>query len=98
MSFKRSEMLYDNGTYYKWTASKDYDDPHYRGGIDHDELNRTEGYEVLYMINKVVKQRLPLYDQNKAGYQKVEKLIRFDVPTFIKSHKGISDWIIQNWN
>jgi hypothetical protein len=29
---------------------QDPDNPYYRGGKDHDELNRTEGYEVQYFI------------------------------------------------
>lgn len=48
MSFTKAEMLYDDGKYYKWSAKADHDNPYYTKGTDHSELNRTEGYEVLY--------------------------------------------------
>jgi hypothetical protein len=47
MPFDRSQMLYNDG-YYKWTAKADHDNPYYRKGADHSEINKTEGYEVLY--------------------------------------------------
>lgn len=43
-------MLYDDG-YYKWSAGPDHDNPYYTRRADYSELNRTEGYKVLYFIN-----------------------------------------------
>lgn len=96
MSYNRSEMLYDDGQYYKWTARADHDNPYYVNGTDHSELNRTEGYEVLYFINHIGKihwNNTP----NLATYNKIERMIRFSVPSYIKTHKKIADWIIANW-
>jgi hypothetical protein len=54
MTFTKSDMLYDNGPYYKSTARADHDNPYYSKGTDHSELSRTEGYEVLYFVNDLL--------------------------------------------
>lgn len=96
-NFKQSDMLYDDGKYYKWTAPEDGDNPNVRGGIDRLELDRTQGFEVLPFINRFGDD----YFKNPAAlewYQKVEKMIRYDVPTSIKKHDDIEKWIHKNWN
>jgi hypothetical protein len=97
MAYLKSEMLYDDGKYYKWTAKADHDNPYYTKGVDHSELNRTEGYEVLYFINHIGKkcwENTPTV----ATYQKMEKMIKNSVPSNIRTHKKIEDWIISNWS
>lgn len=94
MSFLRSQMLYDDGVYYKWTAQADHDNPYYRYGSDATLLNRTEGYEVLYFINHITPKH---WAATLTNYQKVEKMIRYDVPSTTRSHKGVEDWIVSNW-
>lgn len=91
MSYTRAQMLYDDGKYYKWSAQADHDNPNYTGGTDHKQLNRTEGYEVLYFINRWKNQALVIY-------QKIEKMIRYDAPSNIRTHKEVADWIVENWN
>jgi hypothetical protein len=96
MAFERSQMLYNDGTYYKWTAKADHDNPYYIKGTDHSELNRTEGYEVLYFINHVGK----IYwekEPSTASYQKIERMIRYSVPSNQRTHKKVADWIVTNW-
>lgn len=98
MSYKKSEMLYNDGNYYKWKANEDHDDPKIRGGIDCIELNRKEGYEVLLFINRFGQKHFtPSNPPNLASYQKIEKMIRHSVPTKIQSHDKITDWIAENW-
>lgn len=88
-------MLYDDGIYYKWTARADHDNPYYRHGSDATLLNRTEGYEVLYFINHI---GAKYWNPPTLGvYQKIERMIRYYVPSNIRSHKGVEDWIITNW-
>jgi len=94
MSYLRSEMLYDDGSYYKWTAKADHDNPYYTKGTDYSELNRTEGYEVLYFINHFGKR---WEHPTRAIYQKIEKMIRYSVPAGTRTHKKIADWIVANW-
>ncbi|NCD68248.1 hypothetical protein [Mucilaginibacter agri] len=96
MSYLRSEMLYDDGDYYKWSARADHDNPYYIRGTDWSELNRTEGYEVLYFINHLGNKRWT--NPSLATYRKIEKMIRLDVPSNIRTHKKIEDWITANWS
>jgi hypothetical protein len=97
MSYTKAEMLYDDGTYYKWTARADHDNPYYTKGTDHSELNRTEGYEILYFINHMGKTHWTKDAPNKATYNKIEKMIRYDVPSTSRTHKKVADWILANW-
>ncbi len=93
-TFQKSQMLYDDGEYYKWTAKAAHDNPYYTKGIDHSELNSTEGYEVLYFINHFCDKHInkPI---NLSTYQYVERLIKEKIPPTLKTHKKVADWIIQ---
>lgn len=97
MPYSRSDMLYNDGSYYKWTAKDDSDNPYYRGGTDRAQLNRTEGYEVLYFINHLASKR---WNQpvNLGTYQKIERMIRYAVPSDIRNREAIENWIVSNWN
>jgi hypothetical protein len=95
-TFTRAQMLYDDGKHYKWTAKADHDNPYYTKGTDHSELNRTEGYEVLYFINHIGDKHWK-ETPNKDTYQEIEKMIRYSVPPNIRTHKKIADWINANW-
>jgi hypothetical protein len=96
MSYEKSEMLYNDGKYYKWDAKADHDNPYYTSGKDHSSLNRTEGYEVLYFINHLGKKLWS--NPNVATYNKIERLIRYSVTHNIETHKKIEDWIVANWS
>ena len=98
MAYLQSQMLYKNENYYKWTAADDKDNPYYKWGTDHSELNRTEGYEVLYFINHLAKKWWGNTNVNQIIYQKIEKMIRHNVPSNIRTHKKIEDWIHSNWS
>src|SRR4051812_24439713 len=98
MNYTKSQMLYDDGKYYKWTAKADHDNPYYKKGTDHSELNRTEGYEVLYFINHIAEKYWTKDPPNLATYNKIEKMIRYSVPSNTKTHKKIASWIIANWS
>ena len=95
MSFERSQMQYDDG-YYKWSARADHDNPYYRHGTDHSEINKTEGYEVLYFLNHFGKKRWNS-EPNTATYQKMERILRYNVPPK-STHKKAEDFIFSNWN
>jgi hypothetical protein len=60
------------------------------------ELNRTEGYEVLGFINRFGENHWS-QTPSLAIYHKIEKMIRYNVPSNIRTHKGITDWIVSNW-
>lgn len=98
MKFPKSEMLYNDGKYYKWAAGADHDNPYYRGGKDHKELNRTEGYEVQYFIEHTVDKINWNGNPRIAECRKIEKMIRYDVPSNLKKRELIYDWIVNNYS
>lgn len=102
MAYQRSQMLYDNGTYYKWHAREDRDNPFYRSGADHSELNKTEGYEVLYFINHLGdkwrwtnSRGETVKEPGLAAYQRMETLIR-EAPAG-STHAKVAKYILDNW-
>jgi hypothetical protein len=91
--YKKSDMVY---TDYKWQAQADHDNPKIIAGTDHTELNRSEGYEMLYFISSLAKtwgwENYPL-----SSYQHLEKIIKTEVPSSIRTHSGIRDWIASKY-
>lgn len=90
MSFTKSNLLYNH---YSWTAMKG-DDPKISGVPDSTLFNRNEGYEVLYMINKIMESQNWV---NITTGQKIENMIRTGVPGDIRGQKNVVEWIIGNW-
>ena len=86
-------MIYED---YKWKARADQDNPKIIGGTDHAELNRSEGYEMLYFINSLAKTwswtNAPL-----SSFQHLEKIIRTEVPSSTRTHTGIKEWIASHY-
>lgn len=78
---------------YSWTTDGG-DDPDFRSGSDKALLDRTEGYEVLYFINKLADD---LGFKKKALGEKLERMIHA-TPGNLGSHENIKKWISDNWN
>jgi hypothetical protein len=94
MAYSQNDMVFKD---YKWTARADQDNPYYRGGSDAAQLNRQEGYEILYFINHIGKKHWKT-EPSTATYQKIERMIRNSVPGNIRSRDQIASWIVSNWN
>lgn len=78
---------------YSWTAIPP-DNPKVTGNPDSTLLNRNEGYEMLYFINKFCE----LYDlKNKSTAHKVETMIKEHLPSNIRSQANVRAWLIENW-
>ena len=78
---------------YSWTTYAN-DDSRVTGEPDSTLLNRKEGYEILYFINKVSE----IWDfKQKESAKKIEKMIRNDVPAHLHSQLKIKEWIGTNW-
>ncbi|MEI6754970.1 MAG: hypothetical protein WCK78_17620 [Paludibacter sp.] len=92
MSLIAKEDLYY--TDYSWVATYVNDDPKITGKPDSTELNRREGYEILYFINKV--SEIWSFKQKNSAI-KVEQMIRNEVPKEIRSQEKIKEWISENW-
>ncbi len=83
---------------YKWSARADHDNPKVIGDTDHAELNRTEGYEMLYFINSLARAWGWGNDVQLTSYQHLEDIIKTKVPTNTRTHSGIKNWIEQNYS
>ncbi|MCB5185150.1 hypothetical protein LG201_08025 [Methylobacillus gramineus] len=79
---------------YSWTAIPP-DDARVTGVPDSTLLNRGEGYEVLYFIN-----RLATASEwaSKEPALKAERLIKTKLPGDVRSHKNVWQWLIDHWN
>lgn len=78
---------------YSWTALLG-DDPKVSGPPDSTLLNRHEGYEVLYFINKIAE--IHGFAQKTSGL-KIERMLK-SVPSNLRSQSNVKDWIEQNWS
>jgi hypothetical protein len=97
LAYTRSELLYRVDNYYKWTTPSDRENTYYISGADDTELDRTEGYEILYFINHLIKKYWPTHPPTIRACIKMERMIRYEVPATIISHKKIESWILMNW-
>lgn len=79
---------------YSWTAV-DGDDPKISGNPDSTKFNRHEGYEVLYLINKL--SEIWKFKQ-KSSALKLEKMIKEHLPSNIQSQEGVKNWLKTNWD
>jgi hypothetical protein len=82
---------------YKWSARADHDNPKIIRGTDYSQLNREEGYEMLYFINSLAKTWGWSSSVALSSYQNLEKIIRTKVPTSTRTHAGIQAWISSNY-
>ncbi|MCK5050211.1 MAG: hypothetical protein KAS53_00630 [Candidatus Cloacimonetes bacterium] len=85
----KSDLKYE----YSWTVYGN-DDPEITGEPDSTLFNRKEGYEVIYLINKLAKKwKL----KKKASGLKIERLINNELPGSIRSQENVKKWISDNW-
>lgn len=79
---------------YKWNAIAN-DNPKVIGKPDRTFFSRKEGYEVLYLINKLSEiWKL----KNKASAKKLEMMINEYLPSDIRSQENVKVWLKDNWN
>ena len=94
MAYSKEQMIYMN---YKWTARADHDNPNIIQGTDHSELNQTEGYEMLYFINSLAK-TWSWKAVSLSSYQHLERVIKEEVPSTVRTHGGIKGWIESHYS
>jgi len=85
---KKTDLIYN----YEWSAYGN-DDPKVTGKPDSTMLNRKEGYEVLYLINKFMRNN-GLSDKLTAII--IEEMIYEELPGEIRSQKNVTNWIEKN--
>jgi len=87
--FSKSNLIYKD---YTWTAIPS-GDPRVKGRPDATAFNRTEGNEVVYLINKL----MLLWDYRFVNTgNKMEKLIHDRLPAELTSQQQVQDWIKDN--
>lgn len=94
MTYTREQMVYKD---YKWTAVADHEDPNFIFKQEASMLNRSEGYEMLYFINALAK-KWEWKNISVVSYNNLERIIRNQVPSNIRTHVGIKRWIELNHN
>ncbi len=76
------------------------DNPRVRGVPDSALLNRDEWYEMLYFCNRFAinfsKERDSVGMAQVA--KRAERLIKKQVPDYLRSQVHITDWLSKNWN
>lgn len=89
--YNRSDMIFQN---YSWTTYGS-DNPKITGIPDSTFLNRTEGYEILYFISKLME----IWGLHSIKHgNKMEEMIRKKVPGNLHSQNHIMEWINSNWD
>jgi hypothetical protein len=96
LSFHQPDLLghSDLKYIYSWTAAPE-DNPKFRGGSDSAELNRHQGYEILFFINRFSDQN---DFKNKESGLKVERMIQKHLPSYIRSHANVTKWLVDHWD
>jgi len=77
---------------YAWKAAGD--NPKRKGKIERTQLNRKQGYEVIYFVNTFLEK---YYLTETATGRKIEEMIRNKVPAVKKDRESIEKWIVENW-
>lgn len=78
---------------YNWTSGHS-DNPKLRGEPDNSLFNRSEGYEVLYIINKFLNKRglISVGSGNKA-----ERLLHEKLPSKIYTQVEVIAFLTKHW-
>lgn len=88
--FTRTNLLLKD---YVWNDYEEGDE-RVSGSLDNTLFDRTEGNEMLFMINALME--LWGLDKAKNG-QKIERMIKTYLPYDITSQIAVKDWVKQNW-
>jgi len=90
ITLSKQDLYYKD---YTWT---DYapTSPKISGKIDATRFNRSEGNEVLYLINKITE----MWDFSKVeSCTKMERIIREKLPVTLLTQEDATTWIQINW-
>jgi hypothetical protein len=87
--FSKKNLCFDD---YKWTVYP-VNDPRVSGKPDNTPFNREEGNEVVFLINKL----MILWDYRfHTSGNKMEKLIREQLPAEILTQEEVQKWLKEN--
>ncbi len=87
--FSKKNLCYED---YKWSVYPQ-NDPRVSGKPDQTPFDRQEGNEVIYLINKL----MILWEYRFASSgNKMEKLIREQLPVEIITQEAVQKWLKEN--
>lgn len=87
--YTKEEMVFMD---YQWESRYHNENPEERGVPGYTFLNRWEGYEILYFINRCTyvwnwgKERI-------HAYQNLERILRDGIPCFVRTHEEVRRFI-----
>ena len=87
MKFNKSDLKFEYE--YKWDKFE-MEDHKISGEPDETPFNRTQGYEVLYLLNW-------FNFQTMQEMLKAENMIQTFMPVKVKSQEDVKKWIVHNW-
>ena len=87
----KSNMAYKN---YSWKKFEE-DNPKITGKLDSTSFDKKEGYEVLYMLNKLV-EIWKLEDRHSI--RKIEIMIYKFLPEDKNKQEEVKNWVQDNWD
>lgn len=86
----KSDLVYND---YAWEQYNERS-PYVKGDLDTTPLNRTDGNQILYFINKIA----ATYGfQQKTSAHKIEEMLRTKVPSELTTRERVKNWITSNW-
>jgi len=88
--YNKVNVFYKN---YSWNTYTD-GDPKITGKLDSTIFDKKEGYEVLYLIEKMT-EIWKLDDRDSR--RKIEEMIYKILPSNIKRQEDVKNWIRDNW-
>ena len=79
--------------HYVWTTYRS-DDPRISGIPDRTPFDRSEGMQMLYIINKM----LDIHGLTlKQHALKIERMIQDHLPSYVRSQEEVMTWVLVNW-
>lgn len=90
----KASDLNDNKYHYSWIAKYDDDESGIREDSNIDELNRNQGYEMLYFINCFMENE---DFKRRIDALEAERLIQEAMPHELRSYDRINEWLRNNW-
>lgn len=86
----KSDLVYND---YAWAECTETS-PYVKGDLDTTPLDRKDGNQIVYFINKVA----ATYGfQKKASAHKIEEMLRTKVPNELTTRERVKNWITSNW-
>lgn len=89
--YHKSSMVYKD---YSWKTYSE-GDRKITGKLDSTIFNKREGYEVLYLIEKMT-EIWKLEDRNSR--RKIEEMIHKNLPPDIKRQEDVKNWVRDHWD